>query len=78
MLVSCVPVKWLQVGDAKGKTILGAVMMAHKPGMNAGPTESVLTWSLKRILQHIPTHTAQQTFVHVAHKTLHVVTHAAR
>lgn len=74
---STVPIEGPQVTDAKGKPILRAVLMVHEPSMNAGIAESMLTWSLQRVFQHVSTHTAQQAFVHIAHETLHVIAHAA-
>lgn len=48
-----------------------------QPAADAGAAVGMFTGRLEGALQHVSTHTAQKTFIHIAHKPLQVITHAA-
>lgn len=49
----------------------------EQPAADAGAAVGMFTGRLEGALQHVPTHTAQKTLVHIAHKPLQIIAHPA-
>lgn len=48
-----------------------------QPAADAGAAVGMFTGRLEGALQHVSTHTAQKTLIHVTHKPLQIVAHSA-
>lgn len=47
----------------------------EQPAADACTAVSMFTGCLQGALQHVPTHTAQQTLIHKAHEPLKIIAH---
>lgn len=71
------PVQWFEAADVQWKPVLGTGVVMEQPAADAGAAEGMFTGRLEGALQHVSTHTAQKTLIHIAHKPLQIITHPA-
>lgn len=48
-----------------------------QPATDAGAAVRMLAGRLEGALQHVSTHTAEKTFIHIAHKPVQIIAHPA-
>lgn len=69
------PVQWFETAHIQGHPVLGAGVMMEQPAADAGAAVGVFTGRLQGALQHVSTHTAQETLIHIAYKPLQIIAH---
>lgn len=48
-----------------------------QPAADTGAAVGMFAGCLQGALQHVSTNTAQKTFIHIAHKPVHIIAHPA-
>lgn len=71
------PVQWLEAAGIQWQSVLRTGAVVDQPAADAGAAVRVFTGRLKGALQHVPTHTAEEAFIHVAHKPIQIIAHPA-
>lgn len=71
------PVQWFEAAHIQWQSVLGTGVMMDQPAADAGAAICMFTGRLEGALQHVSTHTAQETLIHIAHKPLQIIAHPA-
>lgn len=71
------PVQRPETAHVQGQPVFRTGVVMEQPAADAGAAVSVFTWRLEGALQHISTHTAEETLIDIAHKPLQIIAHPA-
>lgn len=72
------PVQWFEAASIQRQSVFRARAVVDQPAADAGAAVRVFTGRLEGALQYVSTHTAEETFIHVAHKPVQIIAHPAR
>lgn len=72
------PVQWFEAASIQWQSVLRTGAVVDQPTADAGAAVRVFTRRLEGALQYVSTHTAEETFIHVAHKPVQIIAHPAR
>lgn len=72
------PVQWFEAASIQWQSVLRTGAVVDQPTADAGAAVRVFTGRLEGALQYVSTHTAEETFIHVAHKPVQIIAHPAR
>lgn len=71
------PVQWFEAASIQRQSVLWTGVVMDQPATDAGAAVRMFTGRLEGALQHVSTHTAEKTFIHIAHKPVQIIAHPA-
>lgn len=69
------PVERFETAHIQRQSVLRAGVVMNQPAADASAAKGMFTGRLQGALQHVSTHTAEQTLIHITHKPLQIIAH---